>query len=155
MKFNNKKILPLFKIGYLLLLILISMVLIYNYLILQTATLAIKEMIALLVLYLIVLGYWYKISKYIEFDSAGSGLVFITKGILLSDYINHREHRIELPKEKLVNYVVVDRFFCKKVNLHIKSKRKVKKLSIDISFLSVNKTKALKLALDKVVRENS
>ena len=155
MKFNNKKILPLFKVGYLLLLILISMVLIYNYLILQAAIIAVNEMFALLALYLIALRYWYKISKYIEFDSAGSGLVFITKGILLSDYINHREHRIELPKEKLVNYIVIDRFFYKKVEFHIKSKHKIKIVSIDISFLSINKTKALRLALDKVVRENS
>ncbi|MGB0974547.1 MAG: hypothetical protein ACPGU9_06100 [Flavobacteriaceae bacterium] len=155
MKFTNKKILPLFKVGYLLLLILIAMVVIYNYLILNTAILAIKEVIVLLVLYILSLTYWYRISKYIEFDSAGSGIVFITKGILLSDYINHREHRIELPKEKLVNYKIINRFFYKKVVLHIKSKKKIKKVSLDISFLSVNKTKALKLSLDKIVRENS
>jgi hypothetical protein len=155
MKFTNKKIVPLFKVGYIMLLVLISMVFIYNYLILNTAIIAIQEVIALLLFYLIVLAYWYKISKYIEFDSSGSGFVFITKGILLSGYINHREHRIELPKEKLINYVIIDRFFYKKVILHIKSKHKIKKVSIDISFLSVNKTKALKLALDKVVRENS
>lgn len=155
MKFTNKKIVPLFKVGYLVLLVLISMVFIYNYLILNTAIIAIQEVIALLLFYLIVLTYWYKISKYIEFDSSGSGLVFVTKGILLSDYINHREHRIELPKEKLVNYVVVDRFFYKKVNLHIRSKHKIKIVSIDISFLSINKTKVLRIALDKVVRENS
>lgn len=155
MKFSNKKILPLFKVGYLMLLILIAMVVIYNYLILNTAILAIKEITALLCVYVCVLVYWYKVSKYIEFDSAGSGIVFITKGILLSDYINHREHRIELPKEKIVNYSIVDRFFYKKVILRVKSKNKIKKVSVDISFLSVNKTKALKLSLDKIVRENS
>lgn len=158
MKFTNKKIVPLFKVGYLLLLILVSMLLIYNYLILNRAILAYKEIIALLVLYVVVLMYWYKISKYIEYDSAGSGLVFITKGILLSDYINHREHRVELPKEKLVSYTIVDYFFYKKIILKIKSKQKVdrtKKVNIDISFLSTNKTKALRLSLDKVVRENS
>lgn len=155
MKFTNKKIVPLFKVGYLVLLVLILIVFIYNYLILHTAILAVKEVLALLVLYMFVLIYWYKISKHIEFDSAGSVIVFITKGILLSDSINHREHRIELPKEKLTNYNIVDRFFYKKIILHIKSQHKLKKVSIDISFLSKNKTKALKLSLDKIVRENS
>lgn len=155
MKFTNKKILPLFKVGYLILLILVSIMFIYNYLILNKAILAIKEVIVLLVLYISILTYWYKISKYIEFDSAGSGLVFITRGILLSDYINHREHRIEMPKEKLKGYEIIDRFFYKKVVLSIKSKKKIRKITVDISFLSFNKTEALKLSLDKIVRENS
>jgi hypothetical protein len=155
MKFTNKKILPLFKVGYIILIVLASIVLIYNYLILNKTIFAVREMIALLLLYIVVLTYWYKVSKYIEFDSVGSGIVFITRGVLLSDYINHREHRIEIPKEKLMNYVIVNRFFYKKTILYIKSKEKVKKVSVGISFLSFNKTKGLKLALDKIVRENS
>ena len=114
MKFTNKKTIPLFKLGYLILLFLILMVVIYNYLILNEAILAYKEIAVLLVLYMSVFVYWYKISKYIEYDSNGSGIVFITKGILLSDFVNHREQRIELPKEKLVNYKIIDRFFLQK-----------------------------------------
>lgn len=157
MKFTNKKIIPLFKFGYVLLLLLtlLTVVIIYNYLILNHPIIAIKEVVVLLFLYLIVFLYWYRIAKFIEFDSAGSGVVFITKGILLSDFINHREQRIELPKEKLESYVIQDRFFCKKIVLNIKSKHKVKKVKVDISFLSYSKTKALKLSLDKIVRENS
>lgn len=155
MKFTNEKITPLFKAGYAILLTLVVMMFIYNYLVLNTAILAIKEVVVLLMLYAIILVYWYKVSKYIEFDSTGSGLVFITKGILLSDYINHREHRIEIPKRKLKGYEIIDRFFYKKVVLNIKSKNKIRKVSVDISFLSKNKTKALRLSLDKIVRENS
>ncbi len=155
MKFTNKKTIPLFKLGYLILLFLILMVVIYNYLILNEAILAYKEIAVLLVLYMSVFVYWYKISKYIEYDSNGSGIVFITKGILLSDFVNHREQRIELPKEKLVNYKIIDRFFYKKIHLHIKSKHKIKKVCIDVTFLSTVKTKALKLSLNKIVRENS
>ncbi|MGB1268904.1 MAG: hypothetical protein ACPG45_04145 [Flavobacteriaceae bacterium] len=146
---------PLFKLGYLILLFLMSMAVIYNYLILNEVVLAYKEVIILLVFYTFALIYWYKISKYIEYDSNGSGIVLITKGILLSEFVNHREHRVELPKEKLVNYKVIDCFFYKKLKLYIKSKHKIKKVRMDITFLSATKTKALKLSLDKIVRENS
>lgn len=155
MKFTNKKAIPLFKLGYLTLLFLMSMAVIYNYLILNEVVLAYKEVIILLVFYTFALIYWYKISKYIEYDSNGSGIVLITKGILLSEFVNHREHRVELPKEKLVNYKVIDCFFYKKLKLYIKSKHKIKKVRMDITFLSATKTKALKLSLDKIVRENS
>mgnify|MGYP000035306338 CR=1 FL=1 len=155
MKFTNKRVLPIYKIGYALLITLVSVTVIYNYLILNQPFFTTKESIILLVLYAFVVLYWYKIAKYVEFDSAGSGLVFITRGILLSDFINHREHRVELPKSKLQNYSILNLVFFKKVVLHIKSKHRIKKIKVNISFLSHRNTKALKIALDKIVRENS
>lgn len=155
MKFTNKKVIPLFKIGYLVLIVLVLFLYMYNYLILNKVLITTKVVLLLSVLYIIIFIYWYKISKYIEFDSTGSGLVLITKGILLSDYANHREHRIEIPKEKLKGFEITDYFFYKKVVLKIKSKKKTRKVAVNISFLSQNKTKALQLSLDKIVRENS
>ena len=103
----------------------------------------------------LVIVYWYKRAKYIEYDSSGLGLVFISKGVFLSEINNYREQRIEIPKSKLKRFRIKNIFFTKKLYLYIKTHGVIKKVSFDITFLGSRKTKALKISLDKVVQENS
>lgn len=155
MKFTNKKSLPLYKGAYVILGCLLLFFFSYNYLVANSPLFQLYEIGVLVLLVFLVFVYWYKRAKYIEYDSTGLGLAFISKGVLLSEINNYREQRIEIPKSKLKKFRVKNMFFSKKLYLYIKTHGVVKKVSLDITFLGGNKTKALKMSLDKVVQENS
>ncbi len=155
MKFTNKKRIPLYKGGYVMLVILLLSFLGYNYLISNTPLFQLHEIIGSALLIFLVFIYWYKRAKHIEYDSTGLGLVFISKGILLSEINNYREQRIEIPKSKLKKFHIKNMFFSKKLYLYIKTHGVIKKVNLDISFLEGKKRKALKMSLNKVVQENS
>lgn len=154
MKFTNKKSKSLYKAIYSVFVIILGLFLYYNYLISTVQVLQSYQVLIILAIYLIVFLYWYKKAKYIEYDSNGLGLVFISKGFLFSDINNYREQRIEIPKKRLTKFKIKNLFFFKKMYLYIDTHNTIKKVSFDISFLGRKKTKALKQSLNKVVQEN-
>jgi len=155
MKFTNKKIKPFYKGGYVDLGVILLSFFSYNYLILNSSLFQIHEIGVFSLLVFLILVFWYKRAKHIEYDSTGLGLVFISKGVLLSEIRNYREQRIEFPKDKLKRFRVKNLFFTKKLYLYIYTHGVVKKVCLDISFLGGKKTKALKMSLNKIVQENS
>ena len=155
MKFTNKRNVPLLKAGYVLLLTSMLAFFTYHFFVVNTTALSNYQLTILLICYLVFFVYWYINAKYIEYDSKGLGVVFVTKGIVLNDISNYREQRIEIPKNKLANYKLVNRVLYKKIYLYIKGSNGIKKVGINISFLKTNKIKALIASLDKIVRENS
>jgi len=48
----------------------------------------------------------HKVTKYFEYDSDGVQVVIINRGLLLSDYFNYREHKLECEKEQLPGYTL-------------------------------------------------
>ena len=109
------------------------------------------------IIFIVVIGfyvYWYRTAKYFEFDSKGQVLIFMSKGILLSDYNNYREEKIEFPKHMLHRYKIKSALGTKKLNLYIKTKGGLKKITVDISLIGTKKTNLLKGSLDKVLKEN-
>ena len=155
MKFTNKKTKPFYKGGYVMLGVLILGFFSYNYLNSNSALFQIHEIGIFAILVFLVFLFWYKKAKHIEYDSTGLGLVFISKGVFLSEIRNYREQRIEFPKDKLKKYSVKNIFLSKKLYLYIKTHGVIKKVCLDITFLGNKKTKAIKMSLDKVVRANS
>jgi hypothetical protein len=99
--------------------------------------------------------YWYNISKFIQYDSTGLGLVFVSKGIVISNVNNYREQRIEIPKNKLSKFNINTSLFYKKLELYIISSNVTKKVILDITSLDKKKIKNLHTSLQKVVQENS
>jgi len=155
MKFTNKKSKPFYKAGYVVLGIILLSFFSYNYLISNSSLFQIHEIGVFAVLVFLFLVYWNKRAKHIEYDSTGLGLVFISKGVLLSEIRNYREQRIEFPKDKLKRFRIKKVFFNKKLYLYIRTHGVVKKVCLDITFLGGKKTKALKMSLNKIVQENS
>lgn len=68
----------------------------------------------------IVLLFAHKVSKYFEYDSESNVLVFVSKGIILSEFFNYRENRAEFPKQKLLYYKLNNYGLYKSLNLYIK-----------------------------------
>ncbi|MFD0962503.1 hypothetical protein [Pseudofulvibacter geojedonensis] len=154
MKFSNEKKITKYKLTYGLLIGILIGYYLYKVIVLNDSISNIDSII-LVVSLLLLLIYWHQKATYFEYDSTGLGLVIIRKGILLSEYNNYREQRIEIPKTKLYKFGYSNYFFSKKIHLYIKSNNTVKKTSVDVTLLSNKKIKALKASLNKVVRENS
>ncbi|QHI35067.1 hypothetical protein IMCC3317_04130 [Kordia antarctica] len=108
------------------------------------------------VLFVVVVGIIYSSAKYFEFDSDGSVLTFINKGLFISNFINYREHRAEFPKEKLKRYRIQNYILFSYLYVYVKSRsNKTKRVHFNISLLSSGKKRALKKSLDKVIKHNN
>jgi len=97
----------------------------------------------------------HKVSKYFEYDSDGIKVVVINKGLLLSDYLNYREHKLEFSKENLVAYKFHNYLFYKNLTLYIKDRKgNKKKESFNVTLLAKKKRKYIKQSLNKMIKLN-
>ena len=97
----------------------------------------------------------HRISKYFEYDSDGVKVVVINKGLLLSDYFNYREHKVEFDKHKLASFRFYNYIIFKKLVLNIKDRHgKSHKSIFDVTLVQRKKRKYIKQSLRKMIREN-
>ena len=95
------------------------------------------------------------VSRYFEYDSDGQNLIVTNQGLILTDYINYRENKIEIAKNKVVGFKINNLFFYK--TLVIISENKNGKLSKDrfnVTLLKAKKRKYVKQSLIKIIKEN-
>ena len=71
----------------------------------------------------------HRISRFFEYDSDGIKVVVLNKGLLLSDYFNYREHKLEFSKENLIAYKFNNYIVFKSLTLYIKDRKGNKKKS--------------------------
>ncbi|HER40790.1 MAG TPA: hypothetical protein ENO10_06175 [Salinimicrobium catena] len=100
--------------------------------------------------------YFFIVGRYFEFDSDGEALIFKSSGLLVSNFMHYRDQRTEVPKSKLQGYRVENYFFFKRLHVFINSRNRkgFRHYKYNITLLSGNKTRALKLSLDKVLEKN-
>ncbi|WMI67247.1 hypothetical protein [Mangrovimonas sp. YM274] len=97
----------------------------------------------------------YYISKYFEYDSDGVKVVVINRGLLLADYFNYRENKVEFTKDQLVRYRINNFIVYKSLVLYIKDKRgHVNKDRFNITLVSRRKRKYIKQSLSKMIKLN-
>ena len=60
----------------------------------------------------------HRISKYFEYDSDGQEIVLINRGLLLADYLNYREHKVEVPKTGLTGFKFSNFLFYKQLTVY-------------------------------------
>ncbi|SFN68200.1 hypothetical protein SAMN04487989_102406 [Bizionia echini] len=96
------------------------------------------------------------ISKYFEYDSDGLKVTVTNKGLLLSDYLNYREHTIEFEKTRLSGFKINNYFIYKELVLFIVSKNghHIKKERFNITLVAKKKRKYMKQSLRKMVKQN-
>ena len=97
----------------------------------------------------------HKVSKYFEYDSDGLQVVIINKGMLLSDYFNYREHKLEFAKEQLIGYKFNNYFIYKSLVLYMTSRNGHKKTeTFNVSLVNRKKRKYIRQSLSKIVKHN-
>jgi hypothetical protein len=97
----------------------------------------------------------YKLSKYFEYDSDGVQVVIINRGLLLSDYVNYRERKIEFKKEQLIGYKFNNYFLYKSLIIYLSTKHgHRKKEEFNVTLVSRKKLKYIRQSLSKIVKRN-
>ncbi|TXG39303.1 hypothetical protein [Seonamhaeicola maritimus] len=95
------------------------------------------------------------ISKYFEYDSDGMQVVIVNKGLLLSDYLNYREYKVEFEKHNLISYKFRNFLIYKGLRLRIKNNNgNVKYVYFNVTLVSRKKRKYIRQSLRKMVRNN-
>lgn len=104
-----------------------------------------------IVLFLIV----HRISKYFEYDSDGVKVVILNSGLMLADYFNYREHKVEFEKNQLLAFKFKNYAIYKTLTLYIKSTSgKTKKETFNVTLVSHKKRRYIKQSLSKMVKHN-
>ena len=48
----------------------------------------------------------HSIAGYFEYDSDGAKIVILNKGLILTEYVNYRENKLEFPRHQLVGFKI-------------------------------------------------
>lgn len=98
----------------------------------------------------------YKIARYFEYDSDGHMVIIINKGLLLTEYINYRENRIEFEKEKLVAYKFNSFLLFRTLDIYFKDRKGGKrKETFNITLVPKKKRRYIRQSLSKMVKANT
>ncbi len=95
------------------------------------------------------------ISKYFEYDSDGIKVIFINRGLLLSDHFNYREHQLEIEKNQLVafkfkNFLVLKMLFIYYTSSH--GNQKVERFNVTL--VARKKRRYIRQSLSKIIKNN-
>lgn len=104
---------------------------------------------------IVVIIYVHFIARYFEYDSDGPKIVITNKGLILTEFINYRQNKIEFDKHKLVNYKIHNYLVYRILVVSIKSSNgKVAKEYFNITLLKRKKLKYVRQSLKRIVKEN-
>lgn len=96
------------------------------------------------------------IARYFEYDSDGPKLVITNKGLILTEFINYRQNKVELAKHKLVGYKIHNYLVYKILVVSIKrSNVKIYKERFNITLLKRKKMKYVRKSLKRIIKLNT
>ncbi|MFC0605734.1 hypothetical protein [Winogradskyella pulchriflava] len=103
----------------------------------------------------ILLVLFHSVAGYFEYDSDGAKIIVLNKGLILTEYINYRENKVEFARQQLVGFKIKNYIFYKSLVLLIKGYdgRKTKE-RFNITLLKRKKLKYVKQSLSKTVKAN-
>lgn len=97
----------------------------------------------------------HRISRYFEYDSDGVMVIVLNKGLLLAEYFNYREHKVEFKKNRLVSYKIHNYVIYKSLVLYINDRHGHKnKSSFNVTLVARKKRKYIRQSLRKMIKEN-
>lgn len=98
----------------------------------------------------------YRVSKFFEYDSDGIKVVFLNKGLLLSEYLNYREHKLELDKDKLIGFKFHNYYFYKSLVIYYLSRHNNKKSEVfNVTLVNRKKRRYIKQSIRKIIKQNN
>lgn len=104
---------------------------------------------------LVVAVIFHFVARYFEYDSDGVKLLIINKGLILTEFVNYRENKLEVDKSKLLKYSVNDYVIYKVLVISLKnSEGSIYKERFNITFLKRKKLKYVKQSLRRMIKKN-
>jgi hypothetical protein len=105
---------------------------------------------------LVVAVVFHFVARYFEYDSDGLKLVIINKGLILTEFINYRQNKIEVAKHKLIGYKIHDYLIYKTLVILLKnSEGHTYKERFNITLLKRKKLKYVKQSLRRMIKKNN
>ena len=105
--------------------------------------------------FILLLVITHNVSKYFEYDSDGLQVVIINKGLLVSDYVNYREHRVEFEKDELLGYRFYNYIFYKSLVITLRDKNdRKRKERFNVTLVSRRKRRYIRQSLSKIIKQN-
>ncbi len=96
------------------------------------------------------------ICRFFEYDSDGDKIIITNKGLLLSNYINYRQHVAEFDKEDLIAYSFKNYIIFRTLSVYIKDSRGGKrKETFNITLVTKRKRRYIAKAVAKIVKANN
>lgn len=96
------------------------------------------------------------VARYFEYDTDGLKLVIINKGLILTEFINYRQNRIEVDKHKLVGYKIHDYIIYKILIISLRnSEGHIYRERFNITLLKRKKLKYVKQSLKRMIKKNN
>lgn len=97
----------------------------------------------------------HSVSKYFEYDSDGMKVVIMNRGLLLGDYLNYREHKVEFDKQDLLKYKFKNYMVYRALVLYLKSRNGgTKRVSFNITLVDRRKRRYIRQSLRKMIKLN-
>lgn len=95
------------------------------------------------------------VARYFEYDSDGIKLVIINKGLILTEFVNYRENKVEVEKSRLVKYRINDYIIYRVLVISLKnSEGQIYKERFNITLLKRKKLKYVKQSLRRMIKKN-
>lgn len=103
----------------------------------------------------ILLVLFHSIAGYFEYDSDGTKIVILNKGLILTEYVNYRENKIEFTREQLIGFKIKNYIFYKSLVVLFKTyDGKKSKERFNVTLLKRKKLKYVRQSLSKTIRLN-
>ncbi|WP_299113561.1 hypothetical protein [uncultured Winogradskyella sp.] len=98
---------------------------------------------------------FHSIAGYFEYDSDGAKIIILNKGLILTEYINYRENKVEFTRQQLVGFKINNYIIYKSLVVLIKTyEGKKRKERFNVTLLKPKKLKYVKQSLSKTIKAN-
>jgi hypothetical protein len=95
------------------------------------------------------------IARHFEYDSDGDKMILLNQGLILTDYLNYRKHRLEFSKEQLIGFKIKNFIIYKSLVIVIKNQDgKTIKERFNVTLVKRRSLKYVRQSLNKTIKLN-
>ena len=103
----------------------------------------------------ITLVLFHSVAGYFEYDSDGDKVIITNQGLILTDYVNYRQRKLEFTRSQLIGFKIKNYIIYKSLVLVIKNHKGVQtKHRFNITLVKRSSLKYVKQSLTKTLKEN-
>lgn len=97
----------------------------------------------------------HSIAGYFEYDSDGAKIIVLNKGLILTEYVNYRERKIEISRKDLVGFKINNYILYKSLVILHRTYNDIKvKERFNVTLVDSKKLTYVKQSLSKTIKQN-
>ena len=97
----------------------------------------------------------HSIAGYFEYDSDGAKIIVLNKGLILTEYVNYREKKIEISRKDLVGFKINNYILYKSLVILHRTYNDIKvKERFNVTLVDSKKLTYVKQSLSKTIKQN-